>query len=97
MVKGDRELPKSIQQWNMSRIEQHMTQQEIERHFNLPCANHMGGAWERMIRSVRTVLKALAKEQVLTDEQLQTLMTECEKITNDKPITTVVILTIRLH
>ena len=42
-----------------------------------------------MIRSVRTILKALAKEQVLTDEQMQTLMTECEKIINDRPITTV--------
>ena len=89
LVKGDRELRKSIQQWNRSRIEQHMTQQEIEWHFNPPCASHMGGAWERMIRSVRTVLKALVKEQILTDEQLQTLMTECEKIINDRPITTV--------
>ena len=42
-----------------------------------------------MICSTRTVLKALAKEQILTDEQLQTLMTESEKIINDRPITTV--------
>ena len=42
-----------------------------------------------MIRSTRTVLKALAKEQILTDEQLQTLMTESEKIINDRSITTV--------
>ena len=42
-----------------------------------------------MIRSTRTVLKALSKEQILTDEQLQTLMTESEKIINDRSITTV--------
>ena len=42
-----------------------------------------------MIRSTRTVLKALAKKQILTDEQLQTLMTESEKIINDRPITPV--------
>ena len=39
----------------------------------------MGGVWERMIRSARTILKTLAREQVLTDEQLHTLMTETEK------------------
>ncbi|MCG8069350.1 MAG: hypothetical protein JAY84_15975 [Candidatus Thiodiazotropha taylori] len=89
LVKGDKELRKSIQQWNKSVIEQHMMQQEIEWHFNPPCASHMGGLWERMIRSTRTVLKALAKEQILTDEQLQTLMTESEKIINDRPITPV--------
>ena len=89
LVKGDKDLRKSIQKWNISMIEQHMIQQEIEWHFNPPCASHMGGVWERMIRSTRTVLKALAKEQILTDEQLQTLMTESEKIINDRPITTV--------
>lgn len=57
--------------------------------FYPPCASHMVGAWERMIRPVRTVVKALAKEQILTDEHLQTLMTECEKIINNRPLTTV--------
>ena len=70
-------------------VEQHMIQQEIEWHFNPPCASHMGGIWERMIRSTRTVLKALAKEQILTDEQLRTLMAEAVKIINDRPITPV--------
>ena len=74
---------------NKSNIEKHMTQNETEWHFNPPCASHMGGVWERMIRSARTILKALAEEQVLTDEQLHTLMTETEKIMNDRPITPV--------
>ena len=49
----------------------------------------MGGVWEQMIRSARTILKALAREQVLTEEQLHTLMTEIEKFMNDRPITPV--------
>ena len=64
-------------------------QREIEWHFNPPSASHMGGVWERMIRSTRTILKALASEQLLTDEQLQTLMAEAERIINDRPITPV--------
>ena len=49
----------------------------------------MGGAWERMIRSTRTILKALANEQLLTDEKLLTLIAETERIINDRPITPV--------
>ena len=43
LVKGDKDLRKSIQQLNISMIEQHMIQQEIEWHFNPPCASHMMG------------------------------------------------------
>ena len=49
----------------------------------------MGGVWELIIRSARTVLKALAKKQILTDGKLLSLMTESEKIINDRPITPV--------
>ncbi len=66
-----------------------MLQREIEWHFNPPYASHMGGAWERLIRSTRFHLKAISQEQLLTDEQLHTFMTEVEKILNDRPITPV--------
>ena len=89
LVKGDKELRKSLQEWNESKTGRHMLQREIEWHFNPPSASHMGGVWERMIRSTRTILKALASEQLLTDEQLQTLMAEAERIMNDRPITPV--------
>ena len=66
-----------------------MMQKQIDWHFNPPTSKHMGGAWERLIRSTREMLRALAKEQLLTDEQLLTLMTEVEKILNNRPITPV--------
>ena len=56
--------------------------------FNPPAASHMGGVWERLIRSVKNTLKALLKEQLLTDKALPTLMTEVELIMNDRPLTT---------
>ena len=49
----------------------------------------MGGVWERLIRSVRSVLKALVGQQVLNDEGLLTLMAEVERIVNSRPITAV--------
>ena len=64
-----------------------MRQEEIKWSFNPPTASHMGGVWERIIRSTRRILKALLKEQVVHDEALLTLMAETEKILNDRPLT----------
>ena len=64
---------------------------DIEWHFNPPSASHMGGTWERMIRSVRNVLAGLLEEHGtrLDVESLHTLMCEVEAILNSRPITTV--------
>ena len=48
-----------------------------------------GGVWERCIRAVRKVLKALVKKQILDDESLSTLLCEVESIINSRPLTTV--------
>ena len=45
--------------------------------------------WERLIRATKIILKSIIKEQLLNDEQLLTLMTETEKIINDRPLTPV--------
>ena len=47
----------------------------------------MGGPRERMIRSVRQILKALLKEQVVCDEVLSTVLTEATNILNSRPLT----------
>ena len=55
---------------------------------NPPHVSHIGGVWERMIRSVRNVLSALlnAHGDRLDDEQLRTLMVEAEAVVNGRPI-----------
>ena len=47
----------------------------------------MGGAWERMIHSVRQILKAILKEQLVSDEVLSTVMAEVANILNSRPLT----------
>ena len=47
----------------------------------------MGGVWERLIGSVRRILKALLHEQTVNDEALLTFMAEVERILNDRPLT----------
>ena len=62
----------------------------IEWKKNPPHASHMGGVWERQIRSVRNILMSLLKEHtcILNEESLCTLMVEAEAIVNSRPITT---------
>ena len=56
---------------------------------NPPEASHMGGVWERQIRSVRAVLTGIMKDHpaMLTDESLRTFLTEAEAIINSRPLT----------
>ena len=49
----------------------------------------MGGAWEKIIRSIRKILRALLRQQLVTDEMLQTLMAEVAGILNNRPLTPV--------
>ncbi|XP_068749394.1 uncharacterized protein [Montipora capricornis] len=85
-VKGEKELRKALQEWNQNQIHEFLLQQEIKWTFNPPAASHHGGVWERCIRTVRKVMKALLKQQVLDDEGLSTLMCEVESIVNGRPI-----------
>ena len=56
-----------------------------------PKASHMGGAWERQTRSVRSALNSLLQDvgQQLDDELLRTLMTEAEAVVNSRPLSCV--------
>ena len=49
---------------------------------NPPAASHMGGVWERQIRSVRSILSVLMREygHALDDDSLRTLLAEVECI-----------------
>ncbi|XP_062710230.1 uncharacterized protein LOC109425711 [Aedes albopictus] len=56
--------------------------------FNPPSAPHMGGSWERMVRSVKTAMTAIADHpHSPSDEVLQTVITEAESVVNSRPLT----------
>ena len=86
-VSANKELNKGIEELVQSRIHGFCAQRRIKWYFNPPSASHMGGVWERMIRSVRQILKAVLKEQVVSDEVLQTVMAEVMQILNSRPLT----------
>ncbi|XP_055632447.1 uncharacterized protein LOC129772938 [Toxorhynchites rutilus septentrionalis] len=52
-----------------------------------PGAPHMGGCWERMVRSVKSALSTSYGDEKLDDEAFQTLLVEAESIVNSRPLT----------
>lgn len=52
-----------------------------------PGAPFMGGAWERMVRSVKTALEATLHERFPSEEVLYTLLMEAEYSVNSRPLT----------
>lgn len=84
---ADAELKRSLQELNSDRLQDDGTVRGIEWRFIPPGAPEMGGAWERMVRTVKTALKVVLKERAPHEDTLSTLMTEVEALVNSRPIT----------
>lgn len=84
---SDKELKNCLKTIDQSKLTEACTSRSIRWNFNPPAAPHMGGCWERLVRSVKTALKATLKEKVPKEEVLQTLFAEAENIVNSRPLT----------
>lgn len=94
IVGAKNELKKALDEMEHSEIQRGLcrdfkTDWVIKWRQNPPAASHMGGAWERQIRSIRSILSALLREfgHTLDDETFRTLLTEVECIINSRPLT----------
>lgn len=87
-VGARRELKDALQELDNQHIHQYLAEHQIEFVFNPPHASHMGGVWERQIRTVRSILECLLKEHgpLLDDDSLRTLMAETASIVNSRPL-----------
>ena len=58
-----------------------------------PGSSHMGGVWERQVRSSRSILEGLLKthSHSLNVESLVTLMIKVQSVFNSRPLTVVTI------
>ena len=90
-VGAERVLREALKAWNKNQINNYLRQREISWQFNPPTASHMGGSWERMIRSIRRILSTLLHTQIVSDDVLSTLMAEVEGILNSRPLTPVIL------
>ena len=90
-VGAQREIQARLMEMDRMKIERKMRDVEIEWKFNAPKASNAGGAWERLIRSVRKALYSSLKDQSvrLDEDGLKTAMCLAAAAVNSRPLTTV--------
>ena len=86
-VGAERELSTALQKLDQNRIRNDLSKRDIEWKFNPPASPWMGGAWESLVKSTKKALKTVVKDRLLTDEALQTFLTEVECTVNSRPLT----------
>ena len=69
------------------RIDNCLRKRGVQWYFNPLSASHAGGVWERIIRSIREILRSLLGDQLTDDETLLTFIADVEKIIKDRPLT----------
>ena len=85
------ELQSALAEMDQDKVKRKLLEENcdfISFRMNVPHASHMGGSWERQIRSVRGVLSGLldVHGDQLDDESLRTFMVEAEAIINSRPL-----------
>uniref|UniRef100_A0A2S2R5S9 Integrase catalytic domain-containing protein n=1 Tax=Sipha flava TaxID=143950 RepID=A0A2S2R5S9_9HEMI len=82
---GASRLFKSVPEYQNA-ITNHLSTQQIQRHFNPPSAPHFGGLWEAGVKSVKQLLYRSIGNQRLTSEELSTCLTRIEATLNSRPL-----------
>lgn len=84
-VGGERELREAVSSM-APQLKDQLVEYQIVFRFNPPSTPHFGGTWERKVKSIKTVLRVVLKEQTVPEPVLQTLLAEVEGIMNAKPL-----------
>jgi hypothetical protein len=87
--KANKELKEALKDFDHSEIASKLASDGIEWHFIPPATPHMGGSWERLIRTVKVALGTCLHERYPKDEVLQTVFAEVENVVNSRPLTRV--------
>ncbi|XP_054270806.1 uncharacterized protein LOC128991710 [Macrosteles quadrilineatus] len=72
---------------NWDEIEKFSSVQRIKWKFNPPSAAWWGGWWERLIGVVKEILRRNLGNSSVTQEELSTILCDCEATVNSRPLT----------
>ncbi|XP_055633360.1 uncharacterized protein LOC129773740 [Toxorhynchites rutilus septentrionalis] len=86
-VGASRTLKEAMAAINEKQFMEEFISSETDWIFNPPAAPHMGGCWERLIRTVKANLMAIQSSRKPTDEVLRNVLIEIESIVNSRPLT----------
>ena len=84
---GDRVLDEEWMSIDQDKVKAYSNRKKFQWIFNPPEASHMGGVWERMIRSIKTTMQVILSEQSINDFTLMTVFTQVEALINGRPLT----------
>lgn len=84
---AERELREAWEEMDKKKLANEMSTKGVDWRFIPASAPHMGGSWERMVRSIKTALYAILREQAPREETLRTALAEAEFVINSRPIT----------
>ncbi|XP_055910918.1 uncharacterized protein LOC129945285 [Eupeodes corollae] len=84
---ASRELKAAVEQINGKKLVEGIGEGRVKWSFIPPAAPHMGGCWERLVRSVKQTLLQMKFTRNPSDELLNTMMAEVEGIINSRPLT----------
>jgi hypothetical protein len=87
LVAGEKEMREQLENWNREKLEKDHTDLGITWKFSPPSGPHFGGVWERIVRSCKTPLRLVLQNRTVSDEVLQTVITEVEALLNGRPLT----------
>ena len=85
--RAEKELKEAVKGIDKVKLAAYALNKAIEWSFNAPDASFQGGVWERLIRSVKTALYTVMKEQAPREEVLHTVLVEIEHSVNSRPLT----------
>lgn len=83
---ADVELRRAIEEWEPALRDYALTER-MDWRYIAPGAPHQGGAWERLVRSVKSALRVTLNEKSPREEVLATLLAEVEHTINARPLT----------
>lgn len=86
-VGSEKELREALKQTDPEMIAQGFVSPELTWYFNPPDAPHMGGAWERLIRSIKNCLEPKLPNRYPTHCELEGYLIEVEHTINCRPYT----------
>ncbi|XP_058828197.1 uncharacterized protein LOC131688063 [Topomyia yanbarensis] len=84
---ASRQLKEEIEQRN-EKLTAIFTNANTRWNFNPPAAPHMGGVWERLVRSVKVAIDGISEAKRKPDDEcLETVILETEAMINTRPLT----------